>query len=66
MRLTFTPTFLILSLMIVATGGVPAAGQEYIRPGRRRIVGGEPTDIKNHPWQVALNIRTSRGPMLCP
>jgi trypsin len=31
-----------------------AAAQEPIKPPKRRIVGGEKTDIKHHPWQVAL------------
>jgi secreted trypsin-like serine protease len=32
------------------------AAQDAIKPFGRRIVGGEPTDIKEHPWQVALTI----------
>jgi len=31
--------------------------QEEIKPPGRRIVGGEKTDIKQHPWQVALQVR---------
>jgi hypothetical protein len=46
-----------LSLLIVATSGASASAQEEIRPDGRRIVGGEKTDIKRHPWQVALNIK---------
>jgi hypothetical protein len=50
------------------TGG--AAGHaatvpETIKLGGRRIVGGEKTDIKDHPWQVALNIKTPEGTYLC-
>lgn len=42
---------------VALTGGSVGLAQEAIdRPGRR-IVGGEPTDIRNHPWQVALKIR---------
>ena len=33
-----------------------ALAQETIKPFGRRIVGGQPTDIKQHPWQVALAI----------
>jgi secreted trypsin-like serine protease len=39
--------------------------QETIKLGGRRIVGGEKTDIKDHPWQVALNIKTPDGTFLC-
>jgi secreted trypsin-like serine protease len=39
--------------------------QETIKLGGRRIVGGEKTDIKDHPWQVALNIKTPEGTFLC-
>ena len=34
-----------------------ASAQEEIKPTKRRIVGGQKTDIKNHPWQVALQVR---------
>jgi trypsin len=33
--------------------------EELIKPFDRRIVGGEPTTIKEHPWQVALNVENS-------
>jgi secreted trypsin-like serine protease len=39
--------------------------QEEIKLGGRRIVGGEPTDIQKHPWQLALNIRRPNGTYLC-
>ena len=39
--------------------------QETIKLGGRRIVGGEKTDIKDHPWQVALDIKTPEGTFLC-
>jgi secreted trypsin-like serine protease len=35
--------------------------QETIKLGGSRIVGGTRTDIKDHPWQVALNIKQSDG-----
>src|SRR5947207_3465381 len=37
-----------------------ALSQATIKLGDRRIVGGEPTDIKEHPWQVALIISQDR------
>ena len=47
-------------------GNVPAQKvPETIKLGGRRIVGGEKTDIKDHPWQVALNIKTPEGTYLC-
>jgi secreted trypsin-like serine protease len=35
----------------------PVLAQEVIKPFGRRIVGGEKTDIKEHPWQVALQFQ---------
>ncbi len=46
-------------------GHAPADVPEAIKLGGRRIVGGEKTDIKDHPWQVALNIKTPEGTFLC-
>src|SRR5215467_8201807 len=49
-----------LAGILFASCGVTDAvlAQEKIEPlFRRRIVGGEPTDIKEHPWQVALQFR---------
>src|SRR5215467_8808115 len=49
-----------LAGILFASCGVTDAvlAQEKIEPPfRRRIVGGEPTDIKEHPWQVALQFR---------
>src|SRR5262249_35811076 len=42
-----------------------ATAQEEIKSFGRRIVGGEPTTIEKHPWQVALNIRQPEGIFLC-
>lgn len=39
--------------------------EEEIKVGGRKIVGGEPTDIDKHPWQVALQVKTSKGTFLC-
>ncbi|MGA7329113.1 MAG: serine protease [Rhodomicrobium sp.] len=41
-----------------------ARSQERIVIGKR-IVGGERTDIKDHPWQVALYVKTEDGTELC-
>src|SRR5262249_27210520 len=34
-------------------------------PSNRRIVGGVDTTIRQHPWQVALQIRNGKGWLLC-
>src|SRR5262249_60419425 len=44
-------------------GSAPA--EEEIRPLNRRIVGGEQTDISQHPWQVALTVRIDDTDYLC-
>jgi secreted trypsin-like serine protease len=53
--------FLVLAGVLFAGLGmaVPLLAQETIKLGGRRIVGGEKTDIKQHPWQVALTIGRS-------
>jgi len=43
----------------------PSFGQETIKSFGRRIVGGEPTTIQEHPWQVALNVTIGGGIYLC-
>jgi secreted trypsin-like serine protease len=42
-----------------------AAAQEEIKPFSRRILGGEKVDIRQHPWQVALNIKIEGKIYLC-
>jgi secreted trypsin-like serine protease len=42
-----------------------ALAQEEFRPFNRRIVGGERTDIKQHPWQVALSVTMDGQIHLC-
>jgi trypsin len=42
--------------------GLGAIAQEEIKPPNRRIVGGEPTDISRHRWQVALE---AKGQFMC-
>jgi len=46
-------------LLLVCYGvtDVVFAQDKIEAPFRRRIVGGEPTDINEHPWQVALQFR---------
>ncbi len=43
----------------------PTFAQEEIKPAGRRIVGGEKADIKQHPWQVALDVRIDGKSYLC-
>jgi secreted trypsin-like serine protease len=45
--------------VLVASIGMIEAGlaQQPITPFGRRIVGGERTDISQHPWQVALQFK---------
>jgi trypsin len=48
----------IVAAMVASVGIVDAArAQEPIKPFNRRIVGGKSTDIKQHPWQVALQFK---------
>jgi len=57
----------LLSLVAAVAMSPPLSAQqdeEIIQIGRR-IVGGESTDIKEHPWQVALNIKRPDGTYLC-
>jgi trypsin len=53
----------ILALGITVAPGLRA--QDEIKTFGRRIIGGEPTDIKEHPWQVAFNIKKASGIYLC-
>jgi trypsin len=45
--------------------GKAAAEEEEIILGGKRIVGGEPTTIDKHPWQVAIVIKRPEGSYLC-
>jgi trypsin len=56
-------SLLAIAVSVALTGGV--AAQEEIKPFKRRIVGGEKTDIKQHPWQVALNVKIEGETYLC-
>jgi hypothetical protein len=60
----FLIRFLAVSIGAVA-GASPIQAQEEIGPAGRRIVGGEKTDIKQHPWQVALDITIDNLDYLC-
>lgn len=62
MRLHALSSFLIIFFL---TSTAPVAGQEEIRPLRERIVGGVPTTIDEHPWQVALNVTIQDEIYLC-
>src|ERR1700721_615282 len=52
-------------LVLIGPGGALRAEEEEIILGGKRIVGGEPTNIKEHPWQVALAIKRGGGTLLC-
>ena len=46
-----------IAALLAGLGLMEAAStHEPIKPPKRRIVGGEKTDIKHHPWQVALQV----------
>src|SRR5262245_1459768 len=48
----------LLSVLLAGVGLMETAStQEPPKRLNRRIVGGERTDIKQHPWQVALQLR---------
>jgi secreted trypsin-like serine protease len=55
----------LLAVLIVLALARSAPAQEEIRPLNRRIVGGEQTDISQHPWQVALTVRIDDTDYLC-
>jgi secreted trypsin-like serine protease len=59
-RLTIAAIFAVSALTYEM-----AIAQEVIKPVDRRIVGGEKADIKDHPWQVALDIQISGKTYLC-
>ena len=54
-----------LLLGLLATVVQPTVAEDEIKSFGRRIVGGEPTTIQQHPWQVALNIKTGGQTFLC-
>lgn len=53
------PRLLVYAAVLASLGVSEAVvAQEKVEPPfRRKIVGGEATDIKQHPWQVALQFR---------
>src|SRR5215510_8499645 len=59
--------FCIFSILSSVVFGsiAPSEAEELIKPFDRRIVGGEPTTIREHPWQVALNVVINGQTMLC-
>jgi secreted trypsin-like serine protease len=57
-------------LVIACSGGLLAgiaqvSGQEQILLGNRKIVGGIPTTVKEHPWQIVVRIIRSEKKYLC-
>lgn len=61
------PCAVLLCLLGIGVLAESAAAQSAgeIRPIGRRVVGGQPTDIKQHPWQVALDIKVGGRSYLC-
>jgi secreted trypsin-like serine protease len=53
--MSFVRVIALIALAVWSSG--PSLAQEEIKPFGRRIVGGEKTDIKQHPWQVALRFK---------
>src|SRR5215510_13902387 len=51
--------------VIAALSPTRSFAQEEIQLGGRRIIGGEKTEIQQHPWQVALIITRPEGSYLC-
>lgn len=45
--------------------GPPSIAQQEVSPFGRCIVGGQKTDIKFHPWQVAQDVKINGKPYLC-
>ena len=54
-----------IGLLAAMSGSEGLLAQEEIKLGGRRIVGGVKTDIRKHPWQVALTISGPDGNFLC-
>ena len=55
----------LMSLVALAATVPRTMSEEEVKLGGRRIVGGEKTDIKDHPWQVALNVHKGGQTYLC-
>jgi len=54
-----------VAAVLILISVVAGSAQEAVSPAGRRIVGGVPTDIARHPWQVALNIKAKGQIFLC-
>jgi len=54
-----------IAVLFFGTFGSVISAQEEIKSFRPRIVNGEHADIKDHLWQVALNITQPDGVYLC-
>lgn len=65
MRTVCYPALLVVTLFGILEAGSHVSAQEEIKPAGRRIVGGEKTNILQHPWQVALNIRLDGQTAFC-
>jgi trypsin len=60
-----TSSAVLICLFVVAMDVSNSSAQEEIKSFGRRIVGGEPTTIDEHPWQVALKIKQLDGTYFC-
>jgi secreted trypsin-like serine protease len=61
-----TPVISMFLVALLASGAAaPAMTQQEIKPLGRRIVGGKPTTVEMHPWQVALDITLDGESYLC-
>lgn len=56
---------LLILAAVLALNTSTADAQKEIAPFKRRIVGGETADIKQHPWQVALQLKVAGTTRLC-
>jgi trypsin len=57
--------FSMVSVSVLVGSIALSEAEEVIKPFGRRIVGGEPTTIREHPWQVALNVVIDGQTELC-
>jgi trypsin len=65
MRTARHSALLVVTLLGILQAASHVGAQEEIRLAGRRIVGGEKTDIKQHPWQVALDVKLDGQSYLC-
>jgi trypsin len=59
----FAACIACLAVIVLCPSTAPA--QEEIKPMNERVVGGVPTDIKHHPWQVGMLVKRGPDAFLC-